>query len=153
MKCPDCNGSGEYKGLDITPEPCQKCKGVGTLDETGQTHTLESIRPKGDSIADSVANNLPEWMGDHEDQLDVTHKITTIKPAEKGGMSTPTNKLQVGDLIYIWDMQRWWDAAAIQDFNGDYAIINGCAVALSKICWNDIQKRWEYIASGTPKWP
>lgn len=30
LRCPDCNGTGEYVGLGIgKPEPCQTCNGKG----------------------------------------------------------------------------------------------------------------------------
>ena len=157
MKCPDCQGSGQYKGFDITPEPCQKCKGVGTLDERGQPHTLESIRPKGDSIAN--------WMEDHKDRLgefnliDVTHKI---KPIKKDN----TSPLQIGDDVYVYDgtyNSPWFKCtlalgpkqSGIRPYQLRYT--NGIAgymqVSRGQITFNLTQNRWEYIRNGPPRWP
>ena len=140
MQCDQCKGSGEYTGLFDT-EPCQKCSGLGTLDDDGNKHTLDK-------------DALPNWMEDHKDRLgefgllDITHKIK----------STRSSQLKVDDVVSVWS-GHWYKARVLSiDSNlnmvdliypnniiGEYCHIN-------KICWNFTQQRWEYILSGTPTW-
>ena len=133
MQCDQCNGSGQYTGLFDT-EPCQTCGGVGTLSEA----------PNKDTILD----NLPDWMEDYKDQLDITHKI---KPSS-------SVQLDINDIIFVYN-NRWClarmtslDATKIRMSYSDNTGTWNMSIVRSKVCWNVTQNRWEYIASGTPTW-
>jgi len=145
MKCLDCGGSGKYQGFNVTvPEPCEKCGGDGTLDDNGKKHTLQS---------QSIKRDLPDWMEPYRDRLaendllDITHKITEIKPAPKVGMSPPTNKLLINDPVYVYDMQ-WFKGRVIHFSVCRVKILyfesthpRDPIVKINQLCWNDTQQR------------
>jgi len=135
--CPDCNGSGEYLGFNIAPEPCQTCNGHGKLDENGEP--LQSILP----------SNLPDWMNDphYIEQLDVTHKI-----------SNTSSKLAVGDVVYVYNL-KWYEGRITYIDNTSLTILyydgrgpSRLAAPIDDICWNVTQSRWECIFIGKPTW-
>ena len=151
MKCPDCKGGGEYIGAGtIEPEKCHRCKGVGELNDDGTV-----IDPKAKAL-DSVFNsNLPDWMEDYKDEIGDL-KLGEVKTYE---YTAKVPKLKIGDTVHVFDAD-WYEAEVVhfgtyQGMNivrADY-VCGRFFINVDDVCWNDTQKRWEHIRSGTPLWP
>ncbi len=191
MKCPDCKGSGEYLPLIGFAEPCKKCEGAGELNDDGTV-----IDPKAKAL-DSVFNaNLPSWMEDHKDEIDLNEAYLSIDierlkeimrnnpgtlqidPGTKitdeeieelqnmFGSRWQSMSLGMGDIIHVYDAD-WYEAEIVEIYQtvstssvtspvtmlrADYTC-GSFRIPLLAPCWNDTQKRWEYIKAGTPVWP
>jgi hypothetical protein len=153
MQCPDCKGSREYVPLVGPAEPCRLCNGKGELNDDGTP-----IDDKAKAL-DSVFNaNLPDWMEDYKDQLDLINNHSgSLKTLE--GLGRDVLPLGIGDTIYVFDAD-WYEAEIVHfgSYQGmdivraDY-ICGRFFINVHDICWNDTQKRWEHIKSGTPLWP
>jgi hypothetical protein len=128
-KCKDCKGTGVYQGLGA-PEPCQRCDGKGKEGQTCFTDVKGSIRQL-------------EGMG------------------RDSGPVVEVPRLKTGGTIYIYDM-KWYEAeiTRFRWYTGDpftvYVLAKyaggGTQIPRSRLKYNIIEKRWEYILAGTPAW-
>lgn len=179
-KCPDCKGSGLYRGLNITPEPCQACGGAGEF-----LGVKVDLPPK----TQLDPNDFPDWMGDHLDQisknLDVhpvgtkkedwrqlakafkkssrpftSHGVTEIKNVPKSGMSQPTTDLKAGEAVHVFD-SGWFETVVDRTYEHcktkrlivQVSYPHGMiTMPIEDVCWNITDDRWEYIRAGTPVW-
>ena len=165
MKCPDCKGGGKYVGAGtIKPEECQRCEGIGELNNDGTV--IGSKKRALDSVFNS---NLPDWMEDYQDQIGMADapfnfpRFTDeqIKQVKKLLRGSPPNflacdsELKVGNILYIYDA-GWHEATVIYiDIDGSIIAETACDTFClgPHASYNLTQKRWEYIRSGTPVWP
>lgn len=144
-QCPDCKGSGVYKGLNITLENCKTCDGHGSLIGVQLKGTMKQ---DWDQLVDAVKKNSdPKPVGDQDTALSFGH-CTLGGPFE-------------GEVVYVFDA-GWYEAKIKSIYDGgvrgtrmvraDYTS-GTFRIPLNDICWNLTEKRWEHIRGGTPVWP
>ena len=171
-RCPDCKGSGKYRGAFVE-EDCHRCGGAGSL--LDKQKALDSvfdyndIRSKGQPIS---SDNLgPEFLTIPDTPesreaferlkklVEQADSISSLKPAKKQGFSP---QLVVGDILHVYD--NGWHEAVVQCFSCnpndpvDTTVIHAktpCGyfeVKKQLVGYNVTQGRWEYIRAGTPLW-
>ena len=163
-RCPDCKGSGEYKGFNIPPELCQRCEGMGELNATprirGSITQLEGMGRDDSSTSSTNRKARQVWRGmanailnPNPDDPNIKRLKELIKVRIADGP-----KLNIGDTIYVYD--AGWYMAEVNLIYNDARYNSGklvkadhsCGtfrIPLNNICWNDTQKRWEHIRAGT----
>lgn len=164
-QCPDCKGSGVYKGLNITLENCKTCDGHGSLigvqlSETFTHPIVKEPYPKKTTKEGRVF--LPK-----KGHVFLPGATECDRCGESVFIPTGTSRTQClglprpfeGELVHVYD--TGWYEAVIDVIYDDPKCRGGrlvkadhtCGVfriPINDICWNDTEKRWEYIRSGTP---
>jgi hypothetical protein len=162
MRCPDCpEQPGKYIGANVV-EDCQRCEGVGELNDDGSV-----IESKAKALKSVFNSNLPEWMKDYADQIGVG-KLDDPDPygsIARANYVHGQDPLKVGDSLYVFDCD-WYETTVTRKYNSGSngtppnimwidadGVYSSFIMPLSDICWNLTQGRWEYIRAGTPVWP
>jgi RecJ-like exonuclease len=117
-KCPDCKGSGQYSGFNVTTEPCSRCKGKGNLVEEVWDQLEEAIGECDDENINQPSSSTPLEMGDTVFVYDENWGWynTTVNSIYDSGSGTKmvelkhakhTLRIMYMDLIWNITKNRW----------------------------------------------
>ena len=166
MRCPDCKGTGEYIGVRVV-EDCQRCKGEGevnaddaSINRKAKTKEIFTLIPSEPLDPCAIRQKkMDERAKRVYDKFDKDTDWIQIVRKPKIGMDSGSPKLNIGDIIHIYD--AGWHEAKVISFFFDHGEEMVCAdtpcdrfrIRTNRLTYNLTQQRWEHIKAGTPVWP